>query len=139
MRSRRRARSSGIALRLRQVPGVTSVGLSSSITMDGEDNGNRIDVEGVPVPDGTLPPLRRFKSVGPGYFETMGNRLVAGRSITWTEIYAAPALHVISADPGARVLAGAREGARQAGARAIGRRTRGGKSSAWSATSATTG
>ena len=35
-----------IAERLARVPGVTSVGLSTSITMDGEDNGNTIDVEG---------------------------------------------------------------------------------------------
>ena len=75
-----------IAERLAQVPGVTSVGLSSSITMDGEDNGNVIDVEDFPVPEGTLPPLWRFKSFGPGYFETMGNRLVAGRSMTWSEM-----------------------------------------------------
>jgi predicted permease len=34
-----------------------------------------------------MPPLRRFKSVAPGYFETMGNPLVAGRDITWTDIY----------------------------------------------------
>ena len=85
-----------IAERLAQVPGVTSVGLSSSITMDGEDNGNAIDVEDFPVPEGTLPPLWRFKSFGPGYFETMGNRLVAGRSITWSEIYERRPVIVIS-------------------------------------------
>jgi predicted permease len=76
-----------IAGRLLQVPGVISVGLSSSITMDGEDNGNPVEVEGFPVPQGRMPPLRRFKSFAPGYFETMGNRLVAGRSITWSEIH----------------------------------------------------
>ena len=86
-----------IAERVGQVPGVTSVGLSSSITMDGEDNGNVIDVEGFPVPEGTLPPLWRFKSFGPGYFETMGNRLVAGRSMTWSEMYAQRPYIVISA------------------------------------------
>ncbi len=85
-----------IAERLAQLPGVTSVGLSSSITMDGEDNGNPIDVEDFPVTEGTLPPLRRFKSFAPGYFETMGNRLVAGRSITWTEIYERRPVIVIS-------------------------------------------
>ena len=86
-----------IAERVGQVPGVTAVGLSSSITMDGEDNGNVIDVEGFPVPEGTLPPLWRFKSFGPGYFETMGNRLVAGRSMTWSEMYARRPYIVISA------------------------------------------
>jgi predicted permease len=76
-----------VAERLAQVPGVDSVGLSSSITMDGEDNGNPIEVEGAPVPEGQRTPGRRFKSFAPGYFETMGNRLVAGRSITWAEIH----------------------------------------------------
>jgi putative ABC transport system permease protein len=76
-----------IARRLEQVPGVISVGLSSSITMDGENNRNFIAVEELPLPKGTLAPLYRFKSFAPGYFETMGNRIVAGRSITWTEIY----------------------------------------------------
>jgi len=76
-----------IAHRLEQVPGVVSVGLSSSITMDGEDNGNPLFVEHVQVPEGALPPLRRFKSVAPGYFETMVNPILAGRAITWDDIY----------------------------------------------------
>jgi predicted permease len=82
-----------IAARLKEVPGVVSVGLSSSVTMDGEDNGNPLSVEDVPQED---PPLRRFKSVGPGYFEAMGIRLVAGRSITWEEIDAQRPVIVIS-------------------------------------------
>ncbi len=85
-----------IAQRLAQVPGVASVGISSSITMDGEDNGNPIYLEDVPAAEDRLPPLRRFKSVAPGYFETMGNRLVAGRSITWTDIYQLRPVVVIS-------------------------------------------
>ncbi|MPZ16919.1 MAG: FtsX-like permease family protein [Luteitalea sp.] len=85
-----------IAQRLRQVPGVVSVGLSSSITMDGENNTNAIHVEHVHVRDDELPPHYRFKSVAPGYFETMGNRLVAGRTITWTDIYQVRPVVVIS-------------------------------------------
>jgi putative ABC transport system permease protein len=74
-----------IAERLEQVPGVVSVGLSSSITMDGEDNGNSLIAEGLPDL-GPASPLRRFKSVGPGYFETMGNPMVAGREVEWSDI-----------------------------------------------------
>jgi predicted permease len=85
-----------VAERLAHVPGVTSVGLSSSITMDGEDNGNPIEVEGAPLPEGQMTPLRRFKSFAPGYFETMGNRLVAGRSVTWSEIHERRPVIVIS-------------------------------------------
>jgi putative ABC transport system permease protein len=85
-----------IAQRLAQVPGVVSVGLSSSITMDGEDNGNPLIVEHVEVPEGQLPPFRRFKSVAPGYFETMGNPIVAGRAITWDDIHRVRPVVVIS-------------------------------------------
>lgn len=108
-----------VANQLSQVPGVTSVGLSSSITMDGEDNGNPIEVEGgASVLDGEgVPPLRRFKSVAPGYFETMGIRLVAGRSITWSEIHERRPVIVISEPLAREVWA--------APARAIGKRVRG--------------
>ena len=107
-----------MADRLAQVPGVTSVGLSSSITMDGEDNGNPIEVEGAaPVPEGQVPPLRRFKSFAPGYFETMGNRLVAGRSITWSEVHEQRPVIVIS-EPLAREYWGTP-------ASALGKRVRG--------------
>jgi putative ABC transport system permease protein len=83
-----------IAEQLARVPGVTSVGLSSSITMDGEDNGNTIQVEGA---EGQREPLRRFKTIAPGYVETMGNRLVAGRAITWTDIHERRPVIVVSA------------------------------------------
>jgi predicted permease len=106
-----------VSNQLTQVPGVVSVGLSSSITMDGEDNGNAIEVEGAPVPEGERTPLRRFKSVGPGYFETMGNALVAGRSITWREIHERRPVIVIS-EPLAREYWGEPAGA-------LGKRVRG--------------
>jgi predicted permease len=54
--------------------------------MDGEDNGNSIEVERASVP-GERHDRLRFKSFAPGYFETMGNRLVAGRPITWIDIH----------------------------------------------------
>jgi predicted permease len=85
-----------IAERLRTVPGVDSVGISSSVTMDGEDNTNPLYMEHVHVPEGEQPPFRRFKSVAPGYFETMGNPRVAGRAITWTDIYQVRPVVVIS-------------------------------------------
>ena len=112
-----------IAERLAQVPGITSVGLSSSITMDGEDNGNYLMVEDFPDREGVMPRLRRFKTFAPGYFETMGNRLVAGRSITWTEIHEQRPVIVISA-PLAREYWGEP-------ARAIGKRVRTGPRNPW--------
>jgi putative ABC transport system permease protein len=110
----------GVAEQLARVPGVTSVGLSSSITMDGEDNGNYAAIEEFPDPEGTMVKLRRFKSIGPGYFETMGNRLVAGRSITWNDVYEQRPVVIIS-EPLAREYWGEP-------AKAIGKRVRGSSS-----------
>jgi predicted permease len=76
-----------IAERIEQIPGVTSVGLSSSITMDGNNSNDPIFVEDFPGPEGRLPPLRRFKWIGEKYFETMGNPVIAGRPITWNDVY----------------------------------------------------
>lgn len=75
-----------IARMLAEMTGVTSVGLSSSITMENGGN-DPIFVEDFPVAEGQLPPIRRFKWIGEGYFEAMGNPIVAGRSLTWTDIH----------------------------------------------------
>ncbi|HXT29457.1 MAG TPA: ABC transporter permease [Vicinamibacterales bacterium] len=107
----------GVAGQLARVPGVTSVGLSSSITMDGEDNTNYAAIEEFPDPEGSMVKLRRFKSIGPGYFETMGNRLAAGRAITWQDIYEQRPVVIVS-EPLAREYWGEP-------ARAIGKRLRG--------------
>ena len=72
---------------------------------------------GMPRCRRATPPLRRFKSFAPGYFETMGNRLVAGRSITWSDIHERRPVIVISETLARRILEGAVESARQARAR----------------------
>ncbi len=77
----------GIAQRIAAVPGVQSVALTNSITMDGYDNNDPIFPEDRPYSEGQIPPLRRFKSLSPGLFHTMGNPLLAGRDLTWTDIY----------------------------------------------------
>ncbi len=73
--------------KLEQIPGVTSVGASSSITMGGSRSSDPIFVEEFPTQTEQLPPLRRFKWVMPGYFKTMQIPLLAGRHITWSDIH----------------------------------------------------
>ena len=85
-----------IARAIERVPGVTSVGLSSSVTMDGFDSNDPIFVEDFPVADGKIPPMRRFKWIGENYFETMGNRLVAGRTLKWSDVYGRQKVVVIT-------------------------------------------
>jgi predicted permease len=55
--------------------------------MDGNDSNDPIFVEDAPVAPGTIPPLRRYKWIGPNYFETMGNPVIAGRALTWQDAY----------------------------------------------------
>ena len=85
--------------------------------MDGEDNGNYVAIEEFPDPEGAMVKLRRFKSIGPGYFETMGNRLVAGRAIAWDDILQQRPVVIIS-EPLAREYWGEP-------AKALGKRVRG--------------
>jgi putative ABC transport system permease protein len=73
--------------RLASIPGVISVGASSSITMDGNDSNDPIFAEGVPTPEGKIPPLRRHKWIGENYFATMGNPIIAGRDMTWADVH----------------------------------------------------
>jgi predicted permease len=85
-----------IGERIQQIPGVASVGLSSSITLDGNINNNPIFIEDFPTPSGQIPPMRRFKFISPGFSQTMGNRLVAGRDLTWADVYGDPTVLLIS-------------------------------------------
>jgi predicted permease len=76
-----------LAQRLAEIPGVTSVGSSTSVTMDGWDSNDPIYVDGFPTEEGQLPPLRRFKWVGEDYFETMQIPVLAGRAIDFRDSY----------------------------------------------------
>jgi predicted permease len=40
--------------------------------------------------------MRRFKFISPGFSQTMGNRLVAGRDLTWADVYGDPTVLLIS-------------------------------------------
>ena len=53
--------------------------------MDGNQNSGVIEIEGEAMPAGGTPP-RRFNFVSPGYFATMGTRVIAGRDVTWSDI-----------------------------------------------------
>jgi predicted permease len=85
-----------IAERLRQLPGVQSVGLASSMTMDGIYFNGSILVEEFLETGARNRQFRRHKFIAPGYFETMGNRVLVGRSITWRDIYQDALVVVVS-------------------------------------------
>jgi putative ABC transport system permease protein len=76
-----------IVRRLEQIPGTVSVGLTSSIAMEGVGENDPVFVEDFPGPGGRLPPIRKYKMIEGSYHTTMGNRLVAGRILTWNDSY----------------------------------------------------
>ena len=85
-----------IVRRLEAIAGVQSVGVSSSITMDGVSNNDPVFFEDFPRNDGKIPPIRRYKWVGERYFETMGNPVIAGRALTWADSFNMNPVVVIS-------------------------------------------
>ena len=73
--------------KLAAIPGVSSVGFSSSLPMDGEDSNDLLFAQDRSYAEGDIPPIRRFKFISPGFFRTLGTPLVAGRDITWSDTY----------------------------------------------------
>ena len=59
-------------------------------------NGNTLRVEGESYPPGTLPPLALFRAVAGGYFETMGMRILRGRTINRADVDRKEPVAVIS-------------------------------------------
>ena len=85
-----------IVHRLEAVGGVESVGVSSSITMDGNSNNDPIWVEDFPDDNAKIPALRRMKNIGARYFATMGNPVIAGRDFTWADVHNAAPVAILS-------------------------------------------
>ena len=98
------------------LPGVGSASFAHDLPMEGLWSNNTVIVEGETIAAGEAPPLRRWINVSPGYFATMGTRMIAGRDVTWSDIESGGRVVVISEDF-------AREIAREPAA-ALGRRIR---------------
>lgn len=81
--------------RIEAVPGVSSVGLSMSVPMDGNGWEDTVFVKDRKYSAGEIP-LHRFRFVAPGFFKTVGTQLVMGRDFTWSDIYNKVPLAVIS-------------------------------------------
>jgi putative ABC transport system permease protein len=76
-----------IMRKIAAIPGVSSVGLSTSLPMDGNSSMDPVFAEDKTYRPGELAPIRRFKWISPGFLQTMGTPLVAGRDLTWTDLY----------------------------------------------------
>jgi predicted permease len=85
-----------IADKLAALPGVTSVGFGSEMPMEGFDSGWDIIFTEESAAKGETPPLRLFQSVSPDFFHAAGTRMIAGREMTWNDVYGQRPVALIS-------------------------------------------
>ncbi len=87
-----------ILRKIQATPGVTSVAFGNSVPLDGQHWMDPLFAEDRSYAEGELPPLRRFKFASPGYFQTLGIPLIAGRDYTWTDVYQEAPYAIVSED-----------------------------------------
>src|SRR5262245_6674740 len=110
--------------RLATIAGVTDVSFTGNVPMADERSRSTIERQDAPIGDAsTQPPMRWFRYIAPGYFKTIGARLIAGRDFTWVDLEDRRPVVVISENL-------ARELWREPRA-AVGKRIREGSGSPW--------
>jgi predicted permease len=72
--------------KLEAIPGVSRVGLSISVPLDGSNWHDPVFARDQTYSSGKLP-LHLFRMVAPGYFRTLGTPLIAGRDFTWEDTF----------------------------------------------------
>ena len=93
------------------IPGVKSAGFVSDMPLEGFGSDWDIIVgEDKSYPKDEIPPLRLYKYLSPGLLQTAGTRLVAGREITWNEVYGQQPVAMLSENL-ARLMWGSPEAA----------------------------
>jgi putative ABC transport system permease protein len=113
-----------VADKLATIQGVKSVAFGSDMPLEGYEAGwDELMAEGKNYPENEIPPMRLYKYVAPGFFSTAGTRLIAGRDLSWSEIYQLRPVILVS-DGLAREMWGSAQAA-------IGKRAREFGSSPW--------
>jgi len=79
---------SAILDKVAAIPGVRSAGFASDMPLEGfGSDWDCIFAEDKTYSGDEIPPLRLYKYLSPELLQTAGTRLVAGRDMTWTEVY----------------------------------------------------
>ena len=74
--------------KLAAIPGVKSAGFVSEMPMEGFDSDwDCIFAQDKTYPDNVMAPLRLYKYISPGFLQTAGTQLIAGREFTWSDVY----------------------------------------------------
>jgi hypothetical protein len=96
---------------------------ATSIPLDGNGSFDPVFAEDRSYRPGELAPIRRFKWISPGFLKTMGTPLVAGRDLTWTDIYNMNPVALVSENMACELW--------QSPAAALGKRVRVGSTDDW--------
>ena len=64
--------------------------------MEGFNSSDVLFIENSDYPSDKVPPIREFRSAGPGYFRTLGIPLLVGRDFTWDDLYETHDVVVVS-------------------------------------------
>ena len=75
--------------KLASIPGVVSVGFASAAPLESylRRRWHPVDAEDKRLAEGQAPAVRQTRKIAPGFFKTMGTRVIAGRDLTWTDLY----------------------------------------------------
>ncbi len=82
--------------KVRTVNGVISASMTTSVPMGGGESNDPVYAADKAYREGTIAPLRSYKWIAPGFFATMGQRMLAGRDLTWADVYNGGAVAIVS-------------------------------------------
>jgi putative ABC transport system permease protein len=78
------------------IPGVQSVAFANGAPLEGFNSNDVLWAEDKTYAPGQIPPIRRFRFTSPGYLQTLGTPLIAGRDFTWTDLYGLRNVAIVS-------------------------------------------
>jgi len=81
-----------------KISGVTSAAFATALPMEMEYENNMVVTAANQTYGKGIPPLKRSKSVAPGFFTTMGIPLLAGRDFTWTDVEGRRKVAIVSSN-----------------------------------------
>ena len=84
--------------RIGAIPGVSGVAYADLAPLGARNSGSDtvLMIDGPAPPPGRPRPLRRFEFISPGLFRTLGTPIVAGRDLSWTDLYERRPVAIVS-------------------------------------------
>jgi predicted permease len=73
--------------KLAAIPGVSAVSFSNVVPLQGDSLYDNVYAADRNYASGALPPVRHLLFISPGYLQTLGIALIAGRDFTWVDTY----------------------------------------------------